>query len=215
MATTTTTVVDNRNDPRSSTDPKSDASRLQAAIEFAQQAERLGQYTRDQENGSADPTQAVEAHFVTPQDPVLRTANGGRLPAVPLEQATKLNQLRNIVEDGSPSQTEPVETRVRESKDRTIHGLLLKEEDLKGEGRSDAPLGDAKGPWKTNPLFPPLPLYGPPTFMRKAQCWTFRVSSGILSVLFLLVIVLGAAFTSLPGIVKHLWLRLTFRNPGT
>jgi pimeloyl-ACP methyl ester carboxylesterase len=144
---------------------------------------------------------------------VIQTADGYRLPAVPLEEATKLNELRDIVDDRDPSQKEPMSPRLREAKDGTIHGLLPKEEEMKGEGKSDVPLGDAKAPWKTNPLFPPLPMYGPPTLMRKCQCWFFRISSGILSFLFLLVIVLGAVFTSIPGMVKHLWMLLTFRKP--
>ncbi|KAF1832380.1 alpha/beta-hydrolase [Decorospora gaudefroyi] len=187
-------------------------SKPEAAVDFAHQAERLGQYAQHQESDETGSTQAVEARFVTPQDPVIQTADGYRLPAVPLEEATKLNELRDLVHDRDPSQKEPISPRLREAKDGTIHGLLPKEEEMKGEGKSDVPLGDAKAPWKTNPLFPPLPMYGPPTLMRRCQCWFFRFTSGILSFLFLFVIVLGAGFTSLPGMVKHLWLLLTFRN---
>lgn len=184
-----------------------------AALEFAQQAERLGQYTRDQEDDLTGSTQAVEAHFVTPQDPVIQTANGGRLPAVPLEEAIKLNKLRDTVEDRDVLQKEPGETRVRKAKDGTIHGLVLQEEEQDGEGKSDVPLGDAKASWRTNPLFPPLPMYGPPNLLRKLHCWTFRFFSGILSFLFLLTIILGAVFTSLPEFAERLYLRLTFRKP--
>jgi pimeloyl-ACP methyl ester carboxylesterase len=187
-------------------------SKAQATIDFAHQAERLGQYAQHQESDQTGSTQAVEAHFVTPQDPVIQTADGYRLPAVPLEEAMKLNELRDIVDDREPSR-EPLSPRLREAKDGTVHGLLPKEEEMKGEGKSDVPLGDSKAPWKTNPLFPPLPMYGPPTLMRKCQCYFFRFTSGILSCLFLLVIVLGAGFTSLPGMVKHLGLLLTFRKP--
>jgi pimeloyl-ACP methyl ester carboxylesterase len=188
-------------------------SKTQAAIDFAHQAERLGQYAPHQESSQTGSTQAIEAHFVTPQDPVIQTADGYRLPAVPLEEATKLNELRDIIDDRDTSQKEPMSPRLREAKDGTIHGLLPKEEEMKEEGKSDVPLGDSKAPWKTNPLFPPLPMYGPPTLMRKCQCWFFRFTSGILSFLFLFVIVLGAGFTSLPGMVKHLGLLLTGRKP--
>jgi pimeloyl-ACP methyl ester carboxylesterase len=188
-------------------------SKTQAAIDFAHQSERLGQYAQHQQSEQTGSTQAVEAHFVTPQDPVIETADGYRLPAVPLEEATKLNELRDIIDDRDTSQKEPMSPRLREAKDGTIHGLLPKEEEMKGEGKSDVPLGDSKAPWKTNPLFPPLPMYGPPTFMRKCQCWFFRFTSGILSFLFLLVIVLGAGFTSLPGMVKHLGFLLTGGKP--
>jgi pimeloyl-ACP methyl ester carboxylesterase len=213
MTTATTTEVKRRIDKQYCQEVDNNISKTQAAIEFAQQAERLGQYAAHQESDATGSTQAVEAHFVTAQDPVIETADGGRLPAVPLEEATKLNELRDIVDDRDVSQNEPVKANIREAKDGTIHGLLPKEEEQKGEGKSDAPLGDSKAPWKTNPLFPPLPMYGPPTLLREVQCWAFRISSAILSFLFLLVIILGAAFTSLPGMAEHLWLRLTFRNP--
>jgi pimeloyl-ACP methyl ester carboxylesterase len=188
-------------------------SKSQAAIQFAQQAERLGQYTPDQESDATGSTQAVQAKFITAQDPVIITANGGRLPAVPTDEATKLNRLRNVLESRTSFQDEPVNPKRRIAKDGTVHGLLTEEEEEKEEGNTDAALGDAKAPWKTNPLFPPLPLYGPPTIMSTLHCWTFRVSSGILSFLFLLVLILGAAFTSIPGWGITLWLRLTFRNP--
>ncbi|OAL07366.1 alpha/beta-hydrolase [Phaeosphaeriaceae sp. SRC1lsM3a] len=143
------------------------SSKPQAAIDFAQQAEKLGQYTPQQENDSTGSTQAVEAKFITAQDPVIETADGGRLPAVPLPEATKLNKLRNIVENRNAFPDEPVGPKTRIAKDGTVHGLLSKEEEQKGEGKSDVPLGDAKAPWQTSPLFPPLPLYGPPSAWKK------------------------------------------------
>lgn len=209
----TASAVKHRIEEQLSHDDEHTKSKTQAAVDFAHQAERLGQYTPDQEDESTGSTRAVEARFITPQDPVIETADGHRLPAVPLEEAAKLNQLRNVIENDHAAQTKPLEPRLREAKDGTVHGLLPKEAEMQGEGFSDVPLGDAKAPWKTNPLFPPLPMYGPPTLMRRCQCMFFRVSSGILSFLFLLVIVLGAAFTSLPGMVKHLFLLLTFRDP--
>jgi pimeloyl-ACP methyl ester carboxylesterase len=213
MPSATVTSVKHRIEEQLDHGEQKNKSKTQAAVDFAQQAERLGQYTPDQEDEGTGSTQAVEARFITPQDPVIETANGHRLPAVPLEEATKLNELRDIIDDRDPAQKEPLEPRLREAKDGTVHGLLPKEAEMKGEGKSDVALGDAKAPWKTNPLFPPLPMYGPPTLMRKYQCWFFRVSSGVLSFLFLLVIVLGAGFTSLPGMCKHLFLLLTFHDP--
>lgn len=213
MATATSTATQHCSSLQANKARDASDEKLQAAIEFAQQAERLGQYTPNQESDQTGSTQAVEAHFITAQEAVIETADGHRLPAVPLEEATKLNQLRNIVDDNSSSQTKPEKTRVRKAKDGTIHGLLLNEEEEDSEGRLDVPLGDSQAPWKTNPLFPPLPVYGPPTLLRRLQCWAFRISSGILSFLFLLVIILGAAFTSLPGMAAHIWLRVTFRNP--
>ena len=49
--------------------------------------------------------------------------------------------------------------------------------------------------------------------LRRIHCWTFRLSSAVLSLLFLLTIILGAVFTALPNVARHVWLRFTFRNP--
>ncbi|KAJ5042595.1 Alpha/Beta hydrolase protein [Bipolaris maydis] len=154
----TATAVKHRIEKQFHHEKDDSKSKTQAAVEFAQQAERLGQYTPEQENETTGSTQAIEAHFVTPQDPVIETADGHRLPAVPLEEATKLNELRNIIEDGHATQQKPLSPRLREAKDGTVHGLLTKEAEMEGEGKFDVPLGDAKAPWKTNPLFPPLPI---------------------------------------------------------
>ena len=114
--------------------------KAQAAIEFAQQAERLGQHRRHQEDDTTGSTQAIEAHFVTPQDPVIQTAGDGRLPAVPVEEALKLNKLRDILEDRDTLQKEPGKGKLRESKDGTIHGTSPKTDEQKRKGQSDTPL---------------------------------------------------------------------------
>ena len=183
-------------------------SKAKAAIEFSHQAERLGQYAPDDEDDTTGSTQAVEAKFITAQDAVIQTADGGRLPAVPVEEAIKLNKLRDIVDDRDPSQSRQPKSEVRASRDGAIHGRHSSD-----KGKTDAPLQDATPPSKTNPLFPPLPLYGPPTLLKTLQCTMFRISSSILSLCFLLVIILGAGFTSIPHAANHIWLRLTFRNP--
>lgn len=188
-------------------------SKTKLAIDFAHQAERLGQYTPGQEDNATGSTQAVEARFITPQDPVIQTADGGRLPAVPIDEAVKLNKLRDVVDDRGASDNPHVKVEPRESKDGTMHGARPLDRSKSEEETTDAPLHDAKAPSRTNPLFPPMPLYGPPTFMRRVQCWVFRFTSSILSLCFLLVIILGSAFTSIPLAAEHIWIRLTFRNP--
>ena len=65
----------------------------------------------------------------------------------------------------------------------------------------------------TNPLFPPLPQYGPPSILRSIKCVMYRVSSFVLGTQFLGVVVLGALFTSIPSIISSWWKFLTFRNP--
>jgi hypothetical protein len=99
-------------------------SKTQAAIEFAQQAEKLGQYAPFQESDATGSTQAVEAKFITAQDPVVLTADGSRLPAVPIEEATKLNRLRNVVENRDALPDAPVGPKTRIAKDGTVHGCF-------------------------------------------------------------------------------------------
>ncbi|KAF2035803.1 alpha/beta-hydrolase [Setomelanomma holmii] len=155
MSTTTATATKRKNEYASHEEPQ---SQVEAAIEFARQAERLGQYTPHQESKATGSTQAVEAKFITAQDPVILTADGGRLPAVPIEEATRLNRLRNVIESHNEFPDAPVAPKTRIAKDGTVHGLLTEEEEEKGEGKSDAALGDTKAPWRTSPLFPPLPM---------------------------------------------------------
>jgi len=188
-------------------------SKSEAAIEFAHQAERLAQYTLEQElKRHSQSTQAVEAKFVTAQDPVIVTANGSRLPAVPIDEALKLNRLRDQLEDRETDGSIPVKYSTRQAKDGTTHGILEKDGAWQSSEPS-APLRDAVAPSRTNPMFPPLPTYGPPSFLRTIHCAFFRVTSSVLSFLFLLVIVLGAAFTSIPLAFEHIRLLLQFKNP--
>ncbi|KAK8213363.1 hypothetical protein M8818_002662 [Zalaria obscura] len=189
-------------------------SDVDPAIEYARQSERLAQYTAEQEDDTTGSTRAVEAKFVTPQDPVIQTVNGGRLPAVPLEEAIKLNVLKDVLEDRDPSQSFPAKCGTREAKDGTIHGARPSDvASSKQSSSPGAPLRQAIPQSRTNPLFPPLPMYGPPTLLRSAQCWFFRFTNAFLSLGFLLVIVLGAAFTSIPMMLEHIRIRLTFNDP--
>ena len=195
-----------------------------AAIQFAHQAERLSLLPHDTESDEAAQTTAVEAKFVTPRDAVVETANGERLPAVPLSEAQKLNQLKDIVEGrqseskgasgGMPQSeqreaAEDIESAVEERafQENVSAGSIGQPTDDRGK------LGGAVPPSSTNPLFPPLPLYGPPSFMRNLQCMGFRITSFFLSLSFLAVIVLGSAFTSVPLMLRHIGLRLMGKNP--
>lgn len=56
-------------------------------------------------------------------------------------------------------------------------------------------------------------MYGPPTLLRRLQCIFFRISAAILSFCFLMTIVLGAAFTSIPLGAKHVLIRLKGGTP--
>lgn len=183
----------------------SGAATVHTAVEFAHQAEKLSLQTT--QNNEYPDSVAVEAQFITPQDPVILTADGGRLPTVPLEQAHKLNILKEELdghvskEDAGPAGNNPL------TSPSAVAALGSAEKQSEGSLRRSMP------PTNTHPLFPPLPLYGPPSLLRDIQCWTFRISSFFLSAAFLGVIVLGALFTSIPKVCVKTWQRLTFRNP--
>lgn len=172
---------------------------LQAsAIDFVNHAEKLSLLPHNPDSQEARASTAVRAKFITPQDPVIETADGSRLPTVPVAEAAKLNQLNN---------------QVKTNKEGSNNDISLLNRSLERSNTIAAPLSDAYPPQRTHPLFPQLPLYGPPSLLRNLQCFAFRTSSFFLSLAFLGTIVLGSAFTSIPLMLKHIGLRLTFRNP--
>lgn len=73
----------------------------ETAVQFTQQAEKLSH----QHPTGEDPGVAIEAQFVTPHDPVIITSDGKRLPGVPLQEAHKLNVLREELQ-GKPESVE-------------------------------------------------------------------------------------------------------------
>ena len=187
------------------------ADRTSTATAFTHQSEKLSLQAHGAKDGESRGAMAVEARFITPQDPVIETANGARLPAVPLNEALELNKLRDQV-DGQSSESgrqrrDPAHLKHEESVEESSPAESMQ------STRPDASLRNAIPPSRTHPLFPELPLYGPPSLLRDMQCIGFRLSSAILSVAFLGVIVLGSAFTSIPLMFRHIGLRLTFRNP--
>ncbi len=196
-----------------------------AAIKYARQAEKLSHLAPDPD-GSNTGAAAVRAEWITPQDPIIVTADGGRLPTVPLAEAARLNELREeLALDGDGGEEAILDPREEGHAKEVIDNA---EDDTPGSEHSESVISRDKStiqrsgegslrrsqaPSRTNPLFPPLPLYGPPSRLRDIQCMFFRASSSILSLAFLGVIVLGAGFTSIPLMCKHILLRLTFRNP--
>lgn len=200
--------------------------KAESAIQFAHQAERLSLLPHDKDDRSSVATTAVRARFITPQDPVIETANGERLPAVPLEEAQRLNELKDETEDFHPPRnttssgpsrpdqnSENTKVVDKASDERNLEGISLHERSSHQSAKAEAPLRSAMPPSRTNPLFPPMPLYGPPSFLRNIQCMSLRASSFFLSLAFLGVIVLGSVFTSIPLMFRHIGLRLLFRNP--
>lgn len=175
-----------------------------AAIKYAHQAEKLSLNQPDKD-GSGEGI-AVEAQYITPNDPIIITGDGNRLPGVPVVEAQKLNSLKEDLYGDPEGMIE---------KDQS--GNNLKSESPQG-GKSiqksgEGSLRKAMPPSRTNPLFPPMPLYGPSSIMRDIQCYTFRTTSFFLSMAFLGIIVLGSAFTSIPLMFRHIGYRLTFRDP--
>ncbi|KAK4673152.1 hypothetical protein QC763_109320 [Podospora pseudopauciseta] len=178
------------------------------AVEFAEQSEKLSLLPPEQGNHDAI---AVEAQFVTPHDTVIVTADGHRLPTVPVQEAHKLNVLREEL----ATQLEPTHHHTIQSPNEEKAIALSQQQNGTSPNKrpTDASLKRSMPPSHTNPLFPPLPLYGPPSLMTHIQCLIFRFTSFFLSLGFLAVIVLGALFTSIGPSVQHLWRLVTLRNP--
>ena len=196
-----------------------------AATRFARHAAKLSLLPRNEESERVEATTAVRARFVTPQDPVIETADGGRLPAVPLIEAQVLNKLKSEAEGqpfdvGQAALGDAKEEQLKQTgagevpQNEVLEGTALEHGSSSQSTEPEAPLGSAVPPSWTNPLFPPLPLYGPPTFMRNVHCSLFRCSSFFLSLGFLATIVLGSAFTSIPLMFRHIGLRLSGKDPN-
>lgn len=193
-----------------------------SAAEYARQAAKLSHLPQDAE-GSNGGAAAVRAEWITPQDPIIVTADGGRLPEVPLEEAHKLNRLKEEVDRGFEDALHEDIDEKSEEKGSGVSGLNSpsarindsSSPQLKGsiQKSGEGSLRNSMPPFRTNPLFPPLPLYGPPSFLRNVQCVGFRCTSAVLSLAFLGGIVIGSAIASLPLMLNHIWLRLNFQNP--
>jgi pimeloyl-ACP methyl ester carboxylesterase len=191
-------------------------SRSEPSAEYARQSEKLSLASADDASDSTSGSTAVEAKFITPLDPVIQTADGNRLPAVPVDEAHKINVLKHQAENSaSGSGGIIVEELLAHSKNGSDE--VGREEHAEATTPSNeraSKMGAAAiPPSRTHPLFPPLPLYGPPWLLRNLQCQAFRFTSFFLSTAFLAVIVLGSVFTSIPLMFTHIGLRLTFRNP--
>lgn len=200
-------------------------SKADAASLFARQVEQLSLLPDDSQDERAAGTRAIKAQFITPQDPVVVTANGGRLPAVPLAEAQKLNKLKDEIcaEDAHNKRSEfrneieiegtEIDGSMTMHQNEALKGTMLQHETSEQATEPGAPLREAMPSPRTNPLFPPLPLYGPPTLLRNLHCNIFRFTSFFLSLGFLAVIVLGSAFTSIPLMFRHIGLQLSLRDP--
>ena len=189
------------------------STKTTAAIRYSQQSERLSGHPHSSlDERSTGSTTAVEAKFITPHDAVIETADGNRLPSIPLEEAQKLNELKNAVEGNGAAEIPKIWN------ERDQFGGSAGEAADEGQSvqsaDADAPLRESVPQPRTHPLFPPMPLYGPSTWFRDVQCMAFRVSSAILSFNFLLVIVLGAIFTSIAPLCRYIMIVLQGKDPN-
>lgn len=185
-------------------------SKAAVAREFDTHAGKLSLLPQSAPEQATKNTSAVQAKFITPQDPIIELSNGGRLPAVPLAEAVKLNELKEKV-DGPGTTDQQLVYREQNGGNDVVSNEGRRSQQSE---RAEVPLSTAKPPSRTNPLFPDLPLYGPPTLLRDLECWAFRVSSAVLSLAFLGVLVLGSAFTSIPLMFGHISLRLRGKDPN-
>jgi len=168
---------------------------------------------------------AYRATETTPTDPVAETADAHRFPRVPIEEARKLNALQSEEEEehmGDGNFSPPVGAKEQ----RSILSLGFRdaaEDKPRGAGEHlditeerDGGGGDTniEAPGFASPLFPPLPVYGPSTLLWGLQCIVFRICSGVLSLCFLFVIVMGAMAKSLPLAFMSLISLLRGRDPN-
>jgi pimeloyl-ACP methyl ester carboxylesterase len=155
---------------------------------------------------------AIAARFVTPRDAIIETVDGERLPAVPVEEARKLNRLRDEAIDSDGSEALNFEgNRVNEMEMKDVTHSSEKEREESPEGQG-GPLQYVKPPAHTHPLFPPLPLYGPSSLLRTLQCQTFRVVSFWLSLSFLGVIIMGSCVNGISSGLRNMWARFKGRD---
>ena len=157
-------------------------------------------------NGDSVATIAVNSMIF--RDSVSTLENGGKFSGVPLVQGERIVALRDEIEmlpghdynhthkpaqGGSGSELLPDPSTVQRCGEDSLR--------------------IAMPPSSTNPLFAPPPLYGPPSFKRNIQCYVFRILSFVLSLTFMVLVVVGAVFSSIPTIFKNTWIQLTLRNP--
>ena len=203
-----------------------------AVIEYTRQAKKFSYATPHQTKPRTQNT-AVEAKFITPQDPVVVTASGGRLPVIPLEDAKRLNRLKNEVEGHDVAPEAPPLKSAEVAADDDLgedarrrgspgHGGAIAEGTeaesrarIKSYTDASAPLRGAIPPSRTTPLFPPIPLYGPPGYILRVQSICFRVTSFFFSLAFLGIIVLGSIATSLPALTRERFARMMGKDPDT
>lgn len=190
-------------------------SKKPASAEFAEQAAKLSLRADDANPQESSATTAAEALFVTPRDPVIQTYGGERLPMVPLHEALKLNKLKAELESPGESSRIYKSDSDEATGEHSTPNSSYEPVSSPQSDKPDASFRTSIPPSRTHPLFPQLPLYGPPSILRNIQSFGFRCTSSVLSLAFLGTIVLGSIFTSVPLVLRYIGYRLTFRDPNS
>lgn len=164
-----------------------------------------------------DEGSAYKALEITPNDTVIETQVGNRLPGVPLAEARKLNALRSKEEQDREGLHNSGSSHGHTRSPRPV--IDSAKNKLQGTGgednddNADTKTNIERAPASTNPLFPPLPVYGPATPLRGIQYLFFRVTSGVLSLSFLGAIVMGSVAKSLPAFASDTLKRIKGDDP--
>ncbi|KAK8139629.1 hypothetical protein PG984_000752 [Apiospora sp. TS-2023a] len=112
------------------------ADHVQAAIQFTHQAEKLSLQPHNAEHPE---NIAVNAEFITPQDAVVVTADGNRLPGPPLPEAFKLNQLKDDLDSNhSAGAVDPIGEAAHQGSNQHKDGTGPKEVELKAHINSES-----------------------------------------------------------------------------
>lgn len=184
---------------------------------YADQAAKLSHVDPEDDHDGAGT--AMRADYLTARDTVVVTEGGGRLPGPPLEESERLNGLRRQargVGGNMISEVERSEEIVGEENRLAVGEKAKDSHDVggnDGQTTGQGSLQKTMPPSQTHPLFPPLPLYGPSSFTRNLQCWTFRTTSFFITCAVLVTIMMGAGVMTVPAIFSYLWCKATFRDP--
>lgn len=139
---------------------------------------------------------AIHAHLVTPQDPVLSASVNGNVMG------------ESGAVEGCRDNISYVETASRDAIEMPGHVIqvLPRPNGRIMQKSVEVAVRESTTPSHTHSLFPPLPVYGPPSLLRTSQSLIYRLSSSVLSLCFLGVIVAGSLLSSVPGICRRLLL---------
>lgn len=164
----------------------------------------------------ADTQSSVSAVLATPNDPIVVTDGGHRLPGAPPRDAIGPGSWPGSGE--TMMDVEPREmTGASVSNGHADGGIVCLPAAQNGSAIRGTPNGPSARPATpppshTNPLFPPLPLYGPPSFLGSLRSLLFRASSFILSLSFLGCVVVASLLSSISILLRSAFYRLTCRG---